>query len=226
MNVKSSFTDEQLNFFKFSANVVDEFSKALRQTFKHMWDNVGPGPIWDDSEVVRNLFLTKELGKTKVCKVPTVKSYEEWDCSALFQATIYAQTFALPDSKGNLKTLWELYLKPRGSMPDGSFHPSVLSPVGIQAETFALAIDQLRLLRNSLSHLPSSKKINKTLFDQYTELAKDAFKALGVATDSIDVVGRLPESHFPTEEVVRLKNENRRMKFENRLMKFTIVLFY
>ena len=203
--VVKSFTDEQLYFFKFSTLVVDEFPKALRQTFKYMWENVGPGSNWDDSEGVRDSFLTKEGGKTKV---PTDKSYEEWDCTALFQATIHAQTFALPDSKGNLKTLGELYVKPRGFMPNGSFHASVLSPGGNQlAETFALAIDQLRLLRNSLSHLTSSKKINKTTFDQYTELAKDAFKALGVATDSIDEVKSLPESHFPTEEVARLERE-------------------
>ena len=100
--VIKSFTDEQLNFCKFSKLVVDEFPKALRQTFKHMWENFGPGSIWDDSIDVRNSFLEKEEGKTKV---PTDKSYEEWDCTALFQATIHAQTFALPDGKGNLKTL-------------------------------------------------------------------------------------------------------------------------
>ena len=207
--VIKSFTDEQLNFFKFSKLVVDEFPKALRQTFKHMWENFGPGSIWDDSEGVRNSFLTKEGGKTKV---PTDKSYEDWDCTSLFRATIYARTFALPDSKGNLQTLSKLYLEPRGSMPEGSFHASVLSPVGNQAETFALAIDQLRLLRNLLSHLSSSEKINETTFDQYTELTKDAFKALGVATDSIDDVKGLPECHFPTEEVVRLERENKLLK--------------
>ena len=111
--VIKSFTDEQLNFFKFSTLVVDEFPTALRQTFKHMWENVGPGSNWDDSEGVRDSFLTVEGGKTKV---PTDKSYEEWDCTALFQATIYAQTFALPDGKGNLKTLGELHVKPL-SMP-------------------------------------------------------------------------------------------------------------
>ena len=204
------YTQEQLNFFKFSTLVVDEFPKALRKTFKHMWENFGPGSIWDDSEGVRTLFLTKEGGKTKV---PTDKSYEEWDCTALFQATIHAQTFALPDGKGNLKTLGELYVKPRGFMPNGRFHASVSSPSLDQAETFALAIDQLRLLRNSLSHLTSSKKINETTFDQYTELAKDAFEALGVATDSIEYVKSLPPSHFPTEEVARLKNENLLMRF-------------
>ena len=206
--VIKSFTDEQLNFCKFSTLVVDEFPKALRQTFKHMWENVGPGSNWDDSEAVRDSFLTKEGGKTKV---PTDKSYEEWDCTALFQATIYAQTFALPDSKGKLTTLSDWYVKPR-PITHGSFHASVVSPSGNKAETFALAIDQLRLLRNSLCHLTSSKKINKTTFDQYTELAKDAFKALGVATDSIDYVKRLPECHFPTEEVARLERENKLLK--------------
>ena len=204
MVVKSFYTDKQLNLFKLSTLVFDEIPKALRQTFKHVWENVGPESIWDDSEGVRDSFLTKELGKTKV---PTDKSYEEWDCTALFQATIHAQTFALPDSKGNLKPLGELYVKPLRFMPNGSFHASVLSPSGNQAETFALAIDQLRLLRNSSSHLSSSKKINKTVFDQYTELAKDTFKALGVATVSIDDVKSLPESHFPTKEVARLKRE-------------------
>ena len=214
------YTDEQLNFFKFSTLIVDEFPKALRQTFKHMWKNFGPGSVWDDSEGVRNSFLIKERGKTKV---PTDKSYEEWDCTALFHATIFARTFALPDSKGNLKTLSKLYVDPLGSMPDGRFHASVLSPTGNQAETFALAIDQLRLLRNLLSHLSSSQQINKTLFDQYTELAKDAFKALGVATDSIDDVKSLPESSFLTEEVVRLKKENRLMRFVTMLSIFSAV---
>ena len=141
--VVKSFTDEQLNFFKFSIIVVDEFPKALRQTFKYMWENVGPGSNWDDSEAVRDSFLTKEGGKTKV---PTDKSYEKWDCTALFQATIYAQTFALPDSKGKLTTLSEWYVKPR-PITHGSFHTSVVSPSGNKAETFAFAIDQLRLLR-------------------------------------------------------------------------------
>ena len=198
---ESIYTDEQLNNYKFSTLVVDEFPKALRQTFKHMWDNFGPGPIWDDSEGVRNLFLAMEGSNTRV---PTNKSYKKWDCTALFQATIYAKIFSSPDSKGNLKTLSEMYVKPRGFMPNGSFHTSVLSPVGNDAETFAIAIDQLRLLRNFVCHTVSSR-MDKATFDRYMKLAKDAFKALGVATDSFDVVGSWDESHFPTKEVARLK---------------------
>ena len=94
-------TDEQLKYYKFLTLVTDEFSKALRQTFRHMWDlKFGPGSIWDDSEVVRNLFLAKEGGNTKV---PTNESYEKWDCTTLFQATIYAKIFSLRTAQVTLK---------------------------------------------------------------------------------------------------------------------------
>ena len=97
-----------------------------------MWDlKFGPGSIWDDSIVVANLFPAKEGSRTKV---PTNESYEKWDCTALFQATIQPQTFALPDSKGNLKTLSELYVKARRFMPHGSFHLCPLCFI-VQLET-------------------------------------------------------------------------------------------
>jgi len=198
------FQDEQLNYFKFASVVLNEFPKALRHTFRSMWDNTFghlPGfKPWDDSIAVRNLFLTTEGGTTKV---PTNSSYEEWDCTALFQATIYARSFALRDSKGHHKTLRDLYVKPH-KLADGKFHASVMSPGGNRAETFALAIDQLRLLRNSLCH-SSSSEIGKPTFDQFMQHAKDAFKALGVKADPIDVIGGLTESGFPTKEVRRLE---------------------
>ena len=85
------FTNEQLNYFKFAFVVLNEFPKVLRQTFQHMWDNTfGHLPVcqpWDDSIAVRNMFLATEGGTTKV---PTHLSYDEWDCTALFQATIFA----------------------------------------------------------------------------------------------------------------------------------------
>ena len=198
------FTDEQLNYFKFASITLNEFPRALRQTFRSMWDNnFGHLPgfqPWDDSIVVRNMFLATEGGKTKV---PTSLSYDEWDCTALFQATIYARSFALPDSKGHHRTLSDLYVKPH-KLPPRKFHVSVLSPSGNNAETFALAIDQLRLLRNSLCHSFSSE-LDKPTFDQYVQYAKDAFKALGVKTDPIDVIGGLTESDFPTKEVRKLE---------------------
>ena len=98
--------NDQSNFLKFTAIVADEFPKALRQTFRLMWDRrFGPVQLWDDSEAVRKSFWLKE-GRTT--KVPTHQSYEEWDCTALFQATIFAQSFALPDSTGNYQTLSDL----------------------------------------------------------------------------------------------------------------------
>ena len=164
----------------------------------------GPAQPWDDTVAVRKSFRVKEGGKTKVS---THKSYDEWDCTALFQATIYAQSFALPDSKGHLKTLSEMYIKPHG-LPYGSFHISVVSPSGNNAETFALAIDQLRLLRNWLCHSTSSE-MDKAMFDQCVQLAK----ALGVKTNVIDDLGSLNESHFATNEVTILEHKNRVMQF-------------
>ena len=195
------FKDDELNYFKFASLVLNEFPKALRQTFKSMWNNTFTHlPPWNDTSLVRKLFFSTEGGTTKV---PTNLSYEQWDCTALFQATIYAQSFALPDCMGRKKTLNDLYVKPHKPAP-GKFHASVKSPGGNTAETFALAIDQLRLLRNSLCHSASSEII-KPAFDQFLKLSKDAFRALGVKTDPIDAIGGLTESNFPTKEVGKLR---------------------
>ena len=198
------FSDKQLNFFKFSSLVLNEFPKVLRQTFKTMWDNTHGGrpgfQLWDDSTAVRNLFATTEGGKTKVL---IHQSYNEWDCTNLFQATIFAWSFALPASTGSFTTLSDLYVKPR-ALPHGSFHASVFSPSGNNSETLALAIDQLRRLRNSLCHSTNSE-MDKATFDQRVNYAKDAFKALGVSTAKINAVGSLTESDFPTNEVRRLE---------------------
>ncbi|XP_078359871.1 uncharacterized protein LOC144644290 [Oculina patagonica] len=200
------FEEDQLNFLKFNYIVNDDIPKALRQTFKRMWER--KFGLWDDSEAVRKSFKAKEGGTTKV---PTHQSYEEWDCTALFQATIFAQSFALPDSTGhNYKTLNELYVKPLG-LPRGAFHTSVESSGGDYYETVALAIDQLRRLRNTMSH-PAKGEMSKGKFEQYLQLVKDAFRALGLKTDEIDAIGS-DRFGFPTSEVANLKR-----KIQNRNM--------
>ena len=207
MTALQPFSDEQLNFFKFSSLVLNEFPKALRQTFKTMWDNTyghRPGfQLWDDSTAVRKMFDSEEAKSGKKTKVPVLQSYNEWDCTNLFQATIFAPSFAPPASTGSSTTLSDLYVKPR-AVPYGSFHARVVSPSGNTAETFALAIDQLRLLRNSLCHSISSE-MDKATFDQRVKYARDAFQALGVPTASIDALGSLTESDFPTNEVRKLE---------------------
>ena len=204
--VRVWYREDQLNFLKFTDIVTNDFPKALRQTFRLMWDRKFGPVLWDDSEAVRKLFRAKEGGTTKV---PTHQSYEEWDCTALFQATIFAQSFAVPDSTSHYKTLNDLYVKPLG-LPRGSFHASVVSSGGDYYETVALAIDQLRLLRNSLSH-PAKGEMSKRTFNQYLQLVKDTFKALGLKTDKIDAISS--ESGFPTSEVADLKR-----KIQNRNM--------
>ena len=162
------------------------FDKALRQRFKRMWNKkYGLLHQWDDSKAVRILLCNKEGGKDKGIKLLTNKSYEEWDTTALCKFTLYAKSFATRDSKSDLKTLDELYIKPRGPNPSGQFHASVIS-ANID-ETYALAIDQLRLLRNWCSHSTRAEMDKKT-FDRFVKLAKDAFKALSVNTDNIDAI--------------------------------------
>ena len=193
------YREEDLNFFKFASLVLNEFPNALRQTFKAMWDNTyghrAGFQLWDDSTAVRNMFSATEGGRTKV---PVHQSYHEWDCTALFQATIYSRVFT-----SHHGTLNDVYVKPRG-LSYGHFHPSVVSTTGNNAETCALAIDQLRLLRNSVCHSTSSE-IKKVTFDQQVKHAKDAFQALGVSTAPIDAVGSLLESDFPTSKVRKLE---------------------
>lgn len=207
--VRLQFRDEQLNFLKFTCIVKDEFPEGLRQIFVSLWNNnFGTTEPWDDTVGVRKSFLAKEGGKTKV---PTHESYENWDCTALVQAIIHAKCFSVVDSKGNRKTLSDMYIKSRRSLPCGRFHSSVESPTGDKAETYALAIDQLRLLRNFTCHSAASEMDKKT-FDKYMKYAKEAFKVLGLKSNRIDDIANLTESQFPTKEVARLKKENRIMK--------------
>ena len=203
-----TFSPEQLNFFKFSTVVLDEFPVAIRQVFVYMWDNMVAGvPNWDDSVAVRNLFIAKEGGKTKY--VPTGKSIKEWDCTALFEATIFAKTFAMRDGTGKLRTLKELYTK---SLPSGAFHHTVISSKTDQAETYYLALDQLRLLRNTLCHQISTRKIDKATFDSYILMAKEAFTALGQSSTRIDEIGKLDEEDFPTARQKHLEDELKKEK--------------
>ena len=207
------FTPEQLNFFKFSTVVLDEFPVALRKVFVFMWDNqiaTTPGvPKWDDSLTVINTLIANEGG---VKKVPMLnKSYKEWDCTALFKATLFAQTFAMPGGTGGLSTMDKLYVKPH-ALSAGTFHPSIISPTGNTAETYALGLDQLRLLRNTLCHQVTTQKIDKATFDHYIMLAKDAFTALGQSTIKIDEIGNLGEEDFPTSRLQQVEDELKKEK--------------
>jgi hypothetical protein len=208
------YSNSQLNFFKFASIVLDEFPEALRQVFKTMWDKKHPAQPWDDSVTVRNQLSTREKPSTKI---PTGKSYEEWDCTALFKATIYAETFK--DSATG-QTLNNKYV--RSSIPPkGSFRPTVIGSSGDEEETFALAIDQLRLLRNTVfAHPSSTNGIDKTTFHYYIWNAKMAFTALHYDTRYIDKISKLPEFDFPTGDVAKLKERFKEMQSNKKEIRY------
>ena len=193
------YSAEQLNFLKFTSIVFDEFPNNLRQIFVDMWNNrIAPlhgNKHWDDSIAVRGVLYTYEGGNTKI---PTTSSFQNWDCTALFQATLYAKTFALPDTMGVMKTLSQLYC--RNPVP-GPFHSPVVSTD--PNETTALAIDQIRLLRNVLCHSANSQ-LDKTKFDNYVTHAKEAFTAVKLSTSSLEAIGNYAESDFPIAKVQEL----------------------
>ena len=196
-------TNGQLNSVKFKLLADGELANALRTIFKTMWDKkFGPSEIWDDSELVRKSFLAKELRDFSK-KVPTHKSYEEWDCTALSYAINSAQSFAIPDSSGVPTTPYDLYLR-HLRLPQESFHSSVESPNGIPDETRALAVDQLRRLRNWQAH-KGRNHIDKVTFDQNIQRTKEAFQALGISTKTIEELGNLPESELPTSQNTKLR---------------------
>ena len=209
-----AYSNEELNFLKFASIVLNEFPKALRHVFIDMWNkriaSIPGYQPWDNSTAVRNMFFIREIPKTHI---PTSSSFQDWDCTALIQATLCARTFALLDSMGNIKTLGELYVRNRKPIPV-PFHLPVVSSSGDPDETIALAIDQLRLLRNTYCH-SSNSLITKVTFDDYVKHAKEAFTAVNFSTTSIDAIANLAESDFLTahqvqqlhEKIVRLEDK-------------------
>ena len=220
------FSSEQVNFFKFSAFVLNEFPIALRLVFKVMWDNLCGIPKWDDSQMVRNMFLANEEGR--MTHVPPDKSYKEWDCTALFQATLYSRSFVQPGGSKREKTLYDLYVKPR-RLKAGAFHHSVWSDSANKDETFALALDQLRLLRNALFRQTSSQSIDSSSFNNYLVLAKNAFGALQLTCESIENLLKKAVPEIRASDIQELldklhKDENAAIKskqFEDHLSDYT-----
>ena len=201
------FTKERVNYFKFANIVVNEFPKALRQSFEHLWNTTyGQKPgyrIWDDSEEVRKMFLHEEGGTTDV---PTDLSYTEWDCSNLFRATIFSQSFSEEDSTGWRTSLSEKYVKSRPHRPAvGELFTSGKSGTSV-TETFTIAINQLRILRNTLLHLPKAE-IDTKEFEIYIQLSEKAFDILNVGTASIKAISSYSEDDFPTERADKIKED-------------------
>ena len=183
-------SEEQLNFWKFCSIVLDVFPKVLRKLFVELWNKKFPHRSRDDSK--------------------TGKSIEKWDCTSLFQETIYAKRFA---SKGS--TLNDLYLKKVKPAP-GSFHSSVQSSTGNQDETYALAIDQLRLLRNELCHMNKGEVI-KTKFDDNVQRVTDALKAVKAHSSFFDEIDKIKKLDFDTEKVPQLEDRLKKEKEASKL---------
>ncbi|PFX33287.1 OTU domain-containing protein [Stylophora pistillata] len=198
-------TKEQLNYYKFADIVINEFPVALRQSFKYMWDTTlgqqSGCRTWDDSKEVRDRFLKSEDGFSIV---PTDLSYNQWDFTSLYQAIIHSLSFSESDGTGKLESLSNKYVEPARRLLDGNFHRFGEKQIS-DAEKFALAIDQLHLLRNCLRLLSSNTGIAAETSEEYMRLVEEAFNVLNVATTTIKT--KVNEDDFPTERVRKLKED-------------------
>ncbi len=194
------------------------FPKVLCQLFNTVWDNKFPAQPWDDSTTVLSppqrltyplclhgaCYKTQPRNQLRVLeghttrRTPTDKSYMECDCTTLCAATIYANTFK--DAAG--RTLKQQYVRP---VLPGTFHSTVTSATGNQDETFALAIDQLPMLRSKHAHSSNTNVLDKTTFHYLISCARQAFQAVKYSTSYIDYISKLPESELPTGYVAKLK---------------------
>ena len=191
------FSNDRLNFFKFCIVVLDKFPLALQQVFVLLWNNSEGRslPKWDDTDEVRNIFLKEEDWETNV---PTRYSIKEWNSAVLFEATLYAKMFGKIDGNGRRRTLKQLYVKREPSR--GAFHPGIGKGFRSQSETFALALDQLRLLRNALCYLTKEQEVDNERLDMYLGRAKEAFAALDQDNTMLDNVEKLTIHYFSTEK--------------------------
>ena len=79
-----------------------------------------------------------------------------------------------------------------------------------------MAIDQLRLLRNTLCHSPKPEII-KTDFDHYVQLVTNALTAVNIDTAFVAAIGHMSEDDFPTEKV-RLLHRCRMKELQDIIM--------
>ena len=222
-----TFSNEQLNYFKFAAIVTEEFPSALRHCFVDMWDSKYrslPGPVhrtWDDSPTVRSLLMSNE-GKPSL--PPSIK---KWDVTELHTNIIFAETFRVPDATGTLRTLSQMYVSPLTRGPGGvrpdDFLPDPRTTGRSPEEVRVLAIDQLRRLRNVLSHFPNTKEIDTVRFNELIQLAKDSFDALGVPTYAIDAIRAQSDDDFPTKRTRRLNLMTTELSKEVEVLKDAVI---
>ena len=123
---------------------------------------------------------------------------------------------------GRKTSLSEKYVKPH-RLAKGELLTSIGKSSTSVTETFTIAINQLRILRNNLFHLTKAEIDTKT-FGSYIQLSEKAFGFLNVATASIKAISSYSEDDFPTEKARKIGEDIMRyMEAELRYIKNEIL---
>ncbi|PFX25151.1 uncharacterized protein LOC111330749 [Stylophora pistillata] len=152
-----------------------------------LWKNM------DSTQIFKNFLLPINGNKVELCG-GACQSCKELDSIDPYEAILEAEV----DGCSLFERLVNLPLK-------GEFHENIKSPSGNSAETIALAVDQLRLLRNEIKSI-KTEMIDKKNFDYFVKLTREALDALKQDTSAIDKVILLSEKDFPVDKVQPLQN--------------------
>ena len=176
------FPPEKLNYFRLVTT-----SCCMEKVMHDLRENeLSPSanPKNDDGiQGFRKILCAKNGVKEECCA----------DCVDPFGAILEAEV--------NGCSSYELYVNPP---PNGKFHDSFEGLSGDSIKTMALAIDQLRLLRNEIKTI-KTEMIDKETFDYYIQLTKKALNALRQDTSVIDDIVLLSEKDFPADKVQQLR---------------------
>ena len=196
-----TFTDNQIKHFRVNAIISDVIADGLRAYFVRKWnDEYGVKyREWDDSKLVRQQFAILENKPLE----PLTPPVREWDPTALFAATLRSKCFQVEDPRdGKFKSLSKLYVP---MLPDGTFHTDYIKRGEPDLKVEAIAVDQLRLLRNRVFHSTSTQMIGDTEYTNYIDLVKETFNALKLDVSPVDQISSMPlESRLPSNEVEKL----------------------
>ena len=173
----TTFSDEQLNYFRICCVTTDVLAEGLRTIFKQEWDNRYKATLGEWKDEPRNGLDFKngesprnQRRNAKLLATMIKGNRAEWDCTMLFYAILYS------DCIGK------------------SVNAVVQSNV-----------DDLRKFRNvEFAHIPQGHLSDREFYDAIARVDV-AFQALGLTTLRIQEIRN--QTRFPTEELAKiLKN--------------------
>ena len=200
----SKLPDKQNNYNTFAQIVQNEFPKALRQVFESVWiqkfEDSYP-PFHYPRDVGHSINSLQHLRHP----IPFDHPYGEWSTTNLFDAILFLLSPSEYEDVTEYLSLLRRDLR-NNSLLAESFHSTLFFPTGnCQIETTRAAVLNLRVLKIVFDNWSGLAEMEKPMFHQILLSVKNAFRALGLNTDTLDFIGN-PQLEFSAEGLRSLGN--------------------